>query len=290
MYLGNHKHFNLCYYDRGFLFDQNPLRSYLVAALACYFCYHEVMSERTPAIPAQLEAYFGALDTRLFKVPELQPGLDLVKNDHELANSIYKDYVSLISSMANLTDDERRIIHIAKESMMSSNGNFGTASKVSADDILTELGDRKGILADLAFLSTDSTSPYFAPALDELAVRMEGGHRLKRSGKQPSDDDPESRKVIWGHTMISDPLALVNFMVCHYMERYFAVALTEQGAQLAKDKDFMLNALIDVVLIDRLGANNFNGIYDMWSAPKDQGGLGWITQARLASYDIEPTA
>ena len=245
------------------------------------------MSHEEVSIYPQIEAYFDVLDTRLHDVPELRPGLDLATHDPEYAAGVYTGYVDLISHLAELSDGERQTIRAAKERMLQTGGNFGTASQVSADDLLEELRDSKDSLHELAVRSTDPTSPYVAPALDELTSRMEGGHQLKLSGKQPTDDDPESRKVIWGHTMISDPKALVNFMICHYMERYFAVALSERGSQLASQKDFMLNALIDVVLADRLTEGKFEAIYNVWSTPKDQGGLGWITQDRLKTYGLE---
>jgi hypothetical protein len=112
-----------------------------------------------------------------------------------------------------------------------------------------------------------------------------GGHQLKLRGGQPSDDDPESRKVIWGHTMISNPEVLVHFMICHYMERYFAVGLADHGSELALEKDFMLNALIDVVILDHLNGNRFANIYDIWRRSKDERGLRWINDDRLASYE-----
>jgi hypothetical protein len=246
------------------------------------------MSNELAPTPSQIDAYFGILDTRLNDVPELRPGLSLATNNPELAANIYTGYVSLIGHISELSDEERQTIRDAKERMINTHGNFGTASEVSADDLLTELGTNRHTFKTLAAQSTDPSSPYFKPALDELVNRMEGGHQLKLSGKQPSDDDPESRKVIWGHTMINDPHALVHFVVCHYMERYLAVALTEQGSQLARQKDFMLNALIDVVLVDNVLSGTFAKIYNVWSAPKDQGGLGWITQDRLASYGSTP--
>ncbi len=237
--------------------------------------------------PIQVNDYFTTLDSRLIAVPELHASLELATSRPEFAASVYMGHVALVSHMAEITDDERQIIRAAKESMLNNHGNFGTASEVSADDLLTELGDHKGILAELAASSADPDSPSYNLAMDELIRRLEDGHQLKLSGKQPSDDDPESRKVIWGHTIITDPEALVYFMVAHYMERYFADALAKKGSRLALEKDFLLNALIDVVLVDSLSADTFGAIRKWWSDPKDQGGLGWITNDRVNSYSRE---
>jgi hypothetical protein len=235
---------------------------------------------------SRYSAYFAALKERLANVPELRSSLDLITKNPELAARILDSYISLIADMSALDDSQRVFIHDAKEKVLRAGGNFGTASEVSADDLLAELGDNKNILANLAKSSYDPNLPYFKPALDELARRMEGGSHLKLSGRQPSDDDPDSRKVIWGHTMITDPEALVHFIFCHHLERYFAIALTDRGIELARQKDFMLNALIDVVLImKRDGNHKYDRIYDLWRAPKDQGGLGWITDDRAKSYE-----
>lgn len=244
----------------------------------------EYPSQEPELSPARIDAHFNLLRSRLENVPELQSALELATVQPELVEDIYNGYAALITGMTGLTDTERYSIRAAKAHMLQTDSNFGTASEVSADELLAELGERKDVLTELVSSSIDPASPYTAPALDELVKRMEGGHRLKLSGKQPSDGDEESRKVIWGHTMITDSEALIHFISCHYLERYFAVGLTAQGSQLAQQKDFMLNALIDAVLVDHNGANKFAVIYDKWQTPKESGGLGWITDDRLASY------
>lgn len=247
------------------------------------------MNEQIQPEDLHLETYFSLLDSSLSGVPELRPAFDLAAQDHELAGTVFSSYTDLISHMSKLSDSKRHAIQAAKAYMMQSGGSFGTASEVTADEMLTELGSEADRLTSLAEVSSNTGSLYFTPALNELVSRMEGGHRLKLSGRQPSDEDVESRKVIWGHTMITDPLALLNFTISHYMERYFAVALTEHGSQLAQQKDFMLNALIDVVLIDQLGSKRHSEIFKMWSTPKAMGGLGWVTQDRLDSYGMVMT-
>jgi hypothetical protein len=245
------------------------------------------MSTETSPTAAEIDTYFDTLERSLQAMPELQPGFEFAAHNPELVLTTYLGYVSLVSHMAELSDSDRAVMHTAKESMVEHGGSFGTASKVSADELLTELGGHEELLQTLAAESANPDSPYFAPALAELVKRMEGGHQLKLRGGQPSDDDPESRKVIWGHTMISNPEALVHFMICHYMERYFAVGLADHGSELALEKDFMLNALIDVVILDHLNNNRFANIYDIWRRSKDERGLGWINNDRLASYESQ---
>ena len=250
----------------------------------CYDCFMSRLSQQGTQF-SEFEAYFTILANRLENVPELQPGFELAVAEPELAGNIYGRYIELITSIARLSKREQAAIQTAKDRLIATHGNFGTAYEVSAVDLLDELGEDKTILLTLAASSTDTNSPYVAPALDELVHRMEGGHQLKVSGKQPNDDDAESRLVIWGHTMIANPTALLHFMICHYLERYFSEALSSQGSTLATQKDFLISALIDVVLTDHLGRKTFDDLYAMWLTPKQQGGLGWITDDRTASYD-----
>jgi hypothetical protein len=246
------------------------------------------MSIETPTA-AQLTTYFATLRTELTNVPELEIGLTYTEKDPEFAADTYLGYVALVSHVAELSEGGRRAIRSAQAWMKKHAGNFGTASEVSADDLVAELGGHATVLRELSVSSANPASPYFKPAMAELARRMEGGHRLKEGGGNPGDDDPESKKVIWGHTMMPhfNPQALTHFMIAHYTERYVAAGLTNQGSKLAAQKDFLLNALIDVLILDHLAAHRFAGIYEVWRRSKDGGGLGWITDDRLASYEIQ---
>ena len=242
-------------------------------------------TEQGPTQP-QMESYFDTLRTALADVPELQIGFDLTREDPEFATTTYLGYMGLVGHIVELNGHDRQIIQSAKVWMKEHQGVFGTASEVSVDELLAELGEHVDVIPKLVSASADPESPYFQPAMAELTRRMEGGHHLKASGGNPSDSDPESKKVIWGHTMMTnpDPHTLIHFMVAHYTERFFAVGLQDHGSVLATQKDFLLNALIDVVILDHLTTNRFANIYDVWRRPKGQAGLGWITDDRLASY------
>ncbi|MEI6716646.1 MAG: hypothetical protein WCK87_02870 [Candidatus Saccharibacteria bacterium] len=228
---------------------------------------------------------FDQMKSRLSAVPELETALQQAVGNINAAFDNYSEYVQVIERMTRLTETERKIIQNAKRVLETQKGSVGSASKVSASDILNELGDRKVLLTEIVLQSTDVDSQYYGAAMNELVVRMERGHQLKLSGKKFVDGDPESSKVIWGHTLIAGETAMLNFVICHYLERYFAVALTDKGLKLAQEKDFFLNAMIDVIIIDHLSAHSqFGDIFDLWSRSKDQGGLGWIVHDRLNTY------
>lgn len=245
------------------------------------------MSKELALNPLSIDQHLELLEARLSEVPELQPAFVIVDGNREHARDVYSEYVQLTKQMSQLNDAEIERIKGSQEALRAKDGTVGSASKIGANDILLALGKRRNLLVELADQSTNPTSPYYNAAVDVLVGRLEGGHNLKLSGKSPSDFDPESLKVIWGHTVITGPEALLHFTVCHYLERFMAEGLFAQGVELARQKDFFINALVDVVILDKINSQNPSPIFDIWVTPKEQGGLGWITQDRLKSYSLE---
>jgi hypothetical protein len=241
------------------------------------------------SLDGMLDQHLSTLAERLAGVPELQPALGIIATDPEHARSVYRQYVELIGRMAVLNTEDIASIDEAQHRLRESKGEVGSASGVGANDILAELDGQPSMLTYIALQSFDSMSPYYEPALNTLVERMEGGHEMKVAGKTPSDHDADSREVIWGHTVINDqnPEALLHFTICHYLERYFAKVLSAQDIELAEQKDFFINALVDVVLRDHQKNRGDTAIFEMWSEPKATTGLGWINGARLKSYPIE---
>lgn len=234
----------------------------------------------------QIRNYTDLLGRRLVNVPELRPALDLAISNPDLVVRTYEAYVALIDSMAAMTEEDKLLVDHANKRLASKNTDTGSASKVSAIDLLDSVGDAE-VLSSIAKNSIDRASPFFDDAIDELIIRLEGGHQFKLAGKTPVDGDPESNKIIWGHTQITDPNALLNFTICHFLERYFAKELSARDIAIASQKDFFLNALIDVVIIDHLTLQKFKPIFELWAKPKNQGGMGWIIPDRLNSYTAE---
>lgn len=227
--------------------------------------------------------HLQTLAVKLAAVPELQPALDIIANDPAHSAYVYECYTQLIKDIPTLKQDELQRIKEAQTILRRRQGESGSASTVIVNDILSALGNQKDILSVTAEESTNQNSPYYQPALNELVKRMVGGHQLKLQCKSPSDFDPESLKVIWGHTLITDPEALLHFTICHYLERYISEALIAASIGLARQKDFLINAMVDVIILDNIQNKNTQ-LFQTWVTSKPEGGLGWITEDRLSSY------
>lgn len=231
----------------------------------------------------QIDQHIDLLSVRLEDVPELTPAFEYLDANPEYGRDTYWGYIGLIARMVELSDSEQAAIALGSQRLQESNGEGGSASSVTAVDILTTLGDQRSELSDIAIRSTDSRSPHYDRTISLLAEKLEGGHQLKLSGKDPSDSDQDSLKVIWGHTQITGPEALVHFMTCHYLGLFFQQELTAAGYDFAKQKDFLINAMTDIVILDKDSSKDSEDRFRIWNSAKDSGGLGWISPDRLAS-------
>lgn len=241
------------------------------------------MSKELAPPESMIAQHVQMLAERLTVVPELEQVVGTFHRDPENAIDVYRTYTSLIAQMGNLDNVELSRIAASQQALQAKGGEVGSASSVGANDIVAALGEKTGLLTEIAEQSVDPQTPYYAKALDTLVTRMQGGHDMRAAGKTPSDHDPASRAVIFGHTYITETETLLHFTICHYLERYFAEALSTQGFDIAKQKDFLINALDDVVILNGLKNPN-DTIFKLWSTPRDNGGLGWITSDRLNSY------
>ncbi|HEY4963785.1 MAG TPA: hypothetical protein VIH90_03760 [Candidatus Saccharimonadales bacterium] len=243
-------------------------------------------NEQGPQIQ-EVDQHLELLASRLQNVPELAPAFDFINTNPEYARNTYENYVGLVIRMTKLTDAEQLLIARSQKTMRDTGGVVGSASRVDSHDILEALGGKKDDLETIARRSTDPKSPLYQATIDRLVTKMEGGHRLKLNGKTPSDFDPDSLKVIWGHTLITGQEALVHFVICHYLGLYFEEELAFEGYDFAHEKDFFVNSLTDIVILDRDTTSEAADRFKLWSRPKNQGGLGWITEDRLKSYSTE---
>lgn len=231
----------------------------------------------------QIEKHFELLESRLATVPELSPAFEFLDTNPEYGRETYQSYIVLISRMSELREDEQATITQGSQRLQNSGGVGGSASAVTAVDILTALGDHKSELSEIGIRSTDTSSPHYNETIEMLVEKLTGGHQLKLIGKVPSDSDPESLKVIWGHTQITGPEALVHFVTCHYLGLFFQQEFTATGYDFAKQKDFLINAMTDIVILDRGTSNDADERFKIWNNAKDSGGLGWISPDRLKS-------
>lgn len=244
------------------------------------------MIKAIPPTPQEIYQHYDTLEHRLSGVPELRPAFDIYDKNPGHVSEVYLGYIGLISDMADLDAADLSLIQQSQISLRSSGKETGSASSIGANDIVTALGPRKGMLVDLANNSVNPQSEHYQDAVNNLVSKLEGGHKLSERRKSPSEHDPESLKVIWGHTLITGDEALLHFMTCHYLGLYFSEALQAEKIDFADKKDFFVNALTDVVIINHLHANNTDPMYDVWAKSKKEGGMGWITKSRRNSYGM----
>lgn len=229
------------------------------------------------------QQFLDVLRTRLTNIPELRSALAYIELRPEESFDIFDSYLSLVHRMVTLSETELGEVQQASERLSSKSNNSDSTPQVSAIDLLSSLS-HKPVLDEIAKRTTDTASPYMDRAISELTDRMSNAHQLKLSGRRLKDGDDESDRVIWSQTQIYGSLALVHVMFGHYLERYFALELSAAGIDVAEQKDFLINALTDVLIIDHLGDKQFSQIYDIWTTPKEKGGLGWIAPSHLDSY------
>jgi len=235
---------------------------------------------------AHIEAHFALLQSRLTDVSELTQALESANTNLIEVGRVYNSYIRIFEVMANLTTEERATIVQANQHLQVAGGESGSASSVTAVE-LADVAQEHGInLAAEMIEAINPESEFYQLAVDELVAKLAGGHQFKLAGKTPSDGDPESAKIIWGHTQITDATALVHFLINHYTRCYMSRSMGNAGIDIAKEKDFSINAMVDALIVDHLGDNHFAEIYEVWANPKDRAGVGWISDDRLASYDM----
>lgn len=235
---------------------------------------------------SQVLAFFEGLQAKTANIPELEPALEYATKNPEHVFDIYRQYVSIVRDLAHLSDGQIAQVHEAWSELNKTHVDIGSASEINSADVLASLDDSgKEKLADAASQVVNPDSEYFEEAVAELVQRMEGGHLLKVEGKTPVDGDPEADKVIWGHTQITNPEALVHFTISHYLERYLSRVLSAQGVPFASsEKDFFLNAMTDVILLDHFAKDAYSDIFDMRTRTKENGGLGWLKEDRISAF------
>jgi RimJ/RimL family protein N-acetyltransferase len=231
-----------------------------------------------------VDKLFSSLEARASNIPELASVMELASQDPERVYEVYSQYASILHRMAGITDDEKKQVRYVWSKLAATRADIGSASRTNVADILDRLGSEgPDIITEAALQSVDQDSPYFDRATGDLIDRMERGHQFKVEGKTPKDGDPESDGIIWGHTQITDADTLLHFTVSHYFERYFSQVLEAEGN--GYKKDFLLNAITDILILDHYGDNKFSDVFSKWREPRSYGGLGWIKEDRLEAFE-----
>lgn len=245
--------------------------------------YSEMRSEKH----RQVMSFFTELQSRLGGVPELTAAMELALANPEQTYSLFKQYVGVVQKLSQMTPEEMTHVQASWNKLMSGRSGANSASKHNALDVLQLLDtEQRAEMVNEARESVDHNSPYIEAAMTNFVEMAEGGSKLHAAGVTLKDGDPQSDKVLISHTKITNPEALLQFTMSHYMERYFSQILAGQGVEFAAhQKDYFLNAMTDALMLDHFGDNKYREVFDMWAKPRDQGGLGWIKQDRIDAYD-----
>lgn len=223
----------------------------------------------------------------LASVPEVERACEWMEANPEELSEIVQTYMDLIGRLEKYTEQDKKIITRANELMRQRLERRKSESNLSATQLLKTLKNYRGEV-DLEETMADAfnpESPYFESAVKQLGEMMYAGHEMFSRGGTPRDGDPESDRVIWGHTQARedvDPKVLTHFIICHYLARYATHAYRDI-AEL-QTKDGFLAALIDVVLLEEAKNPGSSKVLDIWMRSREEGGLGWIVPEYFDVY------
>jgi hypothetical protein len=234
------------------------------------------------------------------RVPELKLVADTLQQQDgrpDQAENLYRSYLDLIGRMARLTDDELTIIRVANDILEAEDPD--APSRVTPNTFIaawdrgsTNLWNQ--IVRASTDVKQDNPGDVLAdsPAMVNLEQKLLRGHELKRSGKQFSDDDAESRAAIWQHLEIYEAETLMNFTFANYLQEFVADYVGDLQVEgklidLSETRDFLIQALSDVLIIDHIkNGNEFNQLYAIWARPRSSRGIGWVTDRQLRAYTL----
>jgi hypothetical protein len=234
-----------------------------------------------------VETSYDQICESLGLVPEVETACQWMKANPEELSEIVQTYIGLIGRMEEYTEQEKKIITRANELMSQRVERRKSESNLSAAQLLNALEDYRGEV-DLKETMTDafnSESTHFKSAVNQLGKMMYAGHEMFSQGGTPQGGDPESDRVIWGHTQARedvDPKVLTHFIICHYLARYAAHAYKDVPE--LQTKDGFLAALIDVVLLEEAKNPGSTQVLDTWMTSRGEGGLGWMVPQYFQIY------
>lgn len=222
---------------------------------------------------------------KLKNVPEVTKSCIWMKTNTNEFATIIQRYIDLIAKLDTYKEKDLDWIKRANTLMKKRRLQNTSASNLRADVFLKLLSIKKESFKTTTVEAFDQTNPFYQKALLQLADMMYLGHKMFANGGTPKDGDPESDKVIWGHTQARrdiNPVILVHFIVCHYLARFISLAFDTTEL---KNKDAFLAVLIDVVLLEETKKPGSTDILGVWLTPRGKGGLEWLVQDQLEAYN-----
>ncbi|MBL8015533.1 MAG: hypothetical protein JNK26_05100 [Candidatus Doudnabacteria bacterium] len=217
------------------------------------------------------------------EVPEITAAYELAVNNPLMVSRIFYRYVQLVDQMTNLSEENLTII--AQYYRSKALEKPDSASHHNLLDVLNTIStEQKESLRDLIREAANPASPVFKAALTNLQEMMKNGSEYKASGQVPYDGDPLADRLIWGHTQLTAPYILIEFTVCHFIERFMSVAFAKIIPDIARHKDWFLSALTDVIALNAAREDTSKQVSRHWQVTREEGGLGWLSSTRLQAF------
>ncbi len=236
-----------------------------------------------------------------FRVPEVVDTLLETFNDPqklEHFQELHRRYVGLAFELLDYDLEDIDTILEANRIRRTTGGFEASASHIEADGFLAALDEwephggetRNGraLLRDRFLTAMDPQGPTFTATIARLGRMMTGGHLMFQRGGVISDQNPQTRRLIFGHTKTTNQEALLHFMLCHFLDLTFRETFRhEDGAigELARGKDNFVNALTDAIAYHMVknGIGEEDEIYKAW-VTKRPDGMEWMSEKRLDAY------
>lgn len=231
-----------------------------------------------------LQSQAKQLRDALTDVPEVREACKWMTENPDDYELLVTDYLMLMTVFDNLTDEDVKRIAQAESELLRRRVSRDSASNITVIDFINKVRGNVS-LQPLAFEGFSASSEYFNDATNVLAEMMLNGHKLFAKGGVPRDGDPESDKVIWGHTQARKDVApevIANFVVSHFMARYFTLALAE--FDILREKDDFFAPLTTMLMIHESRNPGITPITKAWMTAREDGGLNWLSQEKLDVY------
>lgn len=216
---------------------------------------------------------------KLSHLPELQPIIHVAKVSPELfkPDRVFVRYIKVVDDMTELSPDDRDLI-----------GKANRTIHQPGADIFLQMFTRaqKNSLTAKIYEASNPQTHTAKLAKNALFRMVEEAQVLVKEGLSPTDNDPRFKDAIWGYTQIKgSPTELLHvmthFFTCHYIERLLLSVLSVDGLKF--DKDLLLNSMGDVITLKATKYGS-HPVFPLWHRPKDQAGLGWISDQKVKAY------
>ena len=238
---------------------------------------------------------------RLRHLPELLETIHAIENKNlaieifgrdsiEYISKWYAAYIDVIKDISAIQSSDINHIHDAHTKFKLLDNAQGSAAPGGVDYFVKMLGLRGQKKLPAAFIDgANPRSPIFFEALKDLSDRMTEGHELASKGIELYDGaSSEADYAIWGYTKGLQPVAMVHFVMCHFLERIFTAQYSNDAdlkvREMVKQKDTLLAAMTDVILLRYTQYQRNADMITLWTTTRKDGGLEWMDSDQVRPY------